>query len=39
MKDLCEEYNIDCATVDFTYDVIIDMVNPKQAFEDFWEKL
>ena len=39
MKDLCEEYNIDCATVDFTYDVIIDRVNPKKAFEDFWEKL
>lgn len=39
MKDLCEKYNIDCATVDFTYDVIIEGVNPKKAFEDFWEKL
>ena len=39
MKNLCEKYNIDCATVDFTYDVIIDRINPKKAFEDFWAKL
>lgn len=39
MKNLCEKYNIDCATVDFTYDVIIEGVNPKKAFEDFWAKL
>lgn len=39
MKDLCEKYNIECATVDFTYDVIIDRVNPKKAFEKFWDNL
>lgn len=39
MKDLCEKNNIDCATVDFTYDVIIDRINPKVAFENFWNKL
>ena len=39
MKDLCEKNNIDCATVDFTYDVIIDRINPKRAFEQFWAKL
>lgn len=39
MKELCEKYNIECATVDFTYDVIIDRINPKKAFEKFWDKL
>lgn len=39
MKDLCNKYNVECATVDFTYDVIIDRVNPKKAFEKFWDKL
>ncbi len=39
MKELCEKYNIECATVDFTYDVIIDRINPKKAFENFWNKL
>ena len=39
MKDLCTKYNIECATVDFTYDVIIDRFNPKRAFEKFWKKL
>ena len=39
MKKLCEEYEIECATVDFTYDVIIDRFNPKKAFEEFWKKL
>ena len=39
MKDLCEKYNIECATVDFTYDVLIDRVNPKKAFEKFWDNL
>ncbi|WP_288266711.1 NAD(P)H-dependent glycerol-3-phosphate dehydrogenase [uncultured Methanobrevibacter sp.] len=39
LKDLCELNNIECATVDFTYDVIIDGVNPKKAFEEFWSKL
>lgn len=29
MKELCEKYDIECATVDFTYDVIIDRINPK----------
>lgn len=39
MKDLCRKYNIECGTVDFTYDVIIDRMNPKKAFEKFWNKL
>ncbi len=39
MKELCSEYNIDCATVDFTYDVIIDRINPEEAFKTFWDKL
>ncbi len=39
MKDLCDKYNIDYATVDFAYDVIIDGINPKKAFEMFWNKL
>ena len=39
MKELCEEKGLDCATVDFTYDVIIDSVNPKKAFERFWDEL
>ncbi len=39
MKALCEKYDIECATVDFTYDVIIDGINPKKAFEKFWDKL
>ena len=39
MKELCESYNIECATVDFTYDVIIERINPKKAFEEFWNKL
>lgn len=39
MKDLCERNNIDCATVDFTYDVIIDRINPEKAFKKFWAKL
>lgn len=39
MKDLCKKYDIDCATVDFTYDVIIDRINPEIAFEKFWDKL
>jgi len=39
MKELCEQYNIDCATVDFTYDVIINRINPKKAFVKFWDKL
>ena len=39
MKELCKEYNIECRTVDFTYDVIIDRVNPKKAFEKFWDNL
>lgn len=39
MKDLCKKYNIECATVDFAYDVIIDRINPKKAFEEFWNKL
>ncbi|WP_407453043.1 NAD(P)H-dependent glycerol-3-phosphate dehydrogenase [Methanobrevibacter sp.] len=39
MKELCNKYNIECATVDFTYDVIIDRINPKKAFEKFWDKL
>ncbi|MBR4448273.1 NAD(P)H-dependent glycerol-3-phosphate dehydrogenase [Methanobrevibacter sp.] len=39
MKELCDEFNFECATVDFTYDVIIDRINPKKAFEKFWDKL
>lgn len=39
MKELCDAHNIECATVDFTYDVIIDRINPKKAFEEFWKKL
>ena len=39
MKDLCDKKDIDCATVDFTYDVIIDGINPEKAFEKFWDKL
>lgn len=39
MKKLCKKHNIDCATVDFTYDVIINRINPKKAFEIFWDKL
>lgn len=39
LKELCDKYNFECATVDFTYDVIIDKVNPKKAFEEFWDKL
>lgn len=39
MKELCDKYNFECATVDFTYDVIIDRINPKKAFEEFWDKL
>lgn len=39
LKELCKNNNINCATVDFTYDVIINGVNPKRAFEEFWEKL
>jgi len=39
MKDLCDKYNIDYATVDFTYNVIIERINPKKAFEIFWNKL
>lgn len=39
MKDLCEKHNIECATVDFAYDVIIDRINPKKAFNKFWDKL
>lgn len=39
MKDLCDKKDIDCATVDFTYDVIIDGINPEMAFEKFWDKL
>lgn len=39
MKELCEKYDVECATVDFTYDVIIDRINPKKAFEKFWDKL
>ena len=39
MKELCKKYNIESATVDFTYDVIIDRNNPKKAFEKFWDKL
>ena len=39
MKELCDKYNMECATVNFTYDVIIDKINPKKAFEKFWDKL
>ena len=39
MKELCKKYDFECATVDFTYDVIIDRINPKKAFEEFWDKL
>ncbi|WP_405305291.1 NAD(P)H-dependent glycerol-3-phosphate dehydrogenase [Methanobrevibacter sp.] len=39
MKELCEEYGIRSATVDFTYDVIIDRISPERAFEEFWNKL
>lgn len=39
MKELCNKYDIDCATVDFTYDVIINKINPKKAFEEFWNKI
>lgn len=39
MKELCKEYNIDYATVDFTYDVIINKNDPKKAFKTFWDKL
>ena len=39
LKELCKKYNIGCATVDFTYDVIINRINPKKAFEEFWDKL
>ena len=39
LKELCKKYNIDCATVDFTYNVIINRINPKKAFEEFWDRL
>lgn len=39
IKELCEKYDIKCATVDFTYDVVIDRINPKKAFEKFWDTL
>ena len=39
MKELCKKNNIESATIDFTYDVVIDRINPKIAFEKFWNKL
>ena len=37
LKRLCEEHNIECLTIDFVYDVIIDKKNPRLAFNEFWD--
>lgn len=39
LKNLCEELDFQCYTVDFVYDVIINKKNPKSAFKEFWKKL
>lgn len=39
LKSLCDELNISSLTVDFVYDVIVDIKNPKNAFTELWEKL
>lgn len=39
LKKMCDDLNIDSLTVNFVYDIIINRVNPKAAFFEFWEKL
>ena len=39
LKKICNDLGINSLTVDFVYDVIINKVNPKIAFDDFWSKL
>lgn len=39
MKKICEELDINSLTVNFVYDVIINNVNPKNAFYNLWDKL
>ena len=39
MKKLCEELGINSLTVNFVYDVVINNVNPKNAFYKLWDEL
>lgn len=39
MKNICEDLNINSLTVNFVYDVVIENVNPKNAFHDLWNKM
>ena len=39
LKNICDNLGIVSLTVDFVYDVVINKINPKIAFDDFWNKL
>lgn len=39
LKNLLDELNINSVTVDFVYDVIINKRNPKNAFNELWNKI
>lgn len=39
LKKICDDLGIKSLTVDFVYDIIINKINPKTAFDDFWSKL
>ena len=37
LKKLCKEYDINCLTIDFVYDVVINNKNPRLAYNEFWD--
>lgn len=39
LKGICDDLGINSLTVNFVYDVIINKVNPKTAFDELWDKL
>ena len=39
IKDICEDNGIKSVIVDFVYDVIINQIPPKIAFNNLWENI
>ena len=39
VKDICDKNGIDSVIVKFVYDVIIEQIPPRMAFNALWEKI
>ncbi len=39
IKNICDDYDIHCLTIDFVYEVIVEKNNPRLSFKKYWDGL